>query len=68
MQELKGKFLIKGKRLNKLDAIFSNNNTIEEGTVSEEDEAEECKENGHKPKAKVTQRVVLICVKLMFLS
>ncbi|XP_037549969.1 1-phosphatidylinositol 4,5-bisphosphate phosphodiesterase delta-1a [Nematolebias whitei] len=51
-EELKGKFLIKGKRLNKLDAIFSNNNTIEEDTVSEEDEAEECKENGQKPKAK----------------
>ncbi|XP_057681098.1 1-phosphatidylinositol 4,5-bisphosphate phosphodiesterase delta-1a isoform X2 [Corythoichthys intestinalis] len=44
-EELKGKFLIKGKRLNKLDAAFNNNNTISEGTVSEEDEAAE-QENG----------------------
>lgn len=42
---MKGKFLIKGKRLNKLDAAFSNNNTTtEDGTVSEEDEAAESKE------------------------
>uniref|UniRef100_A0AAQ5ZWT2 Phosphoinositide phospholipase C n=1 Tax=Amphiprion ocellaris TaxID=80972 RepID=A0AAQ5ZWT2_AMPOC len=51
-EELKGKILIKGKRLNKLDAIFNNNNTIEEGTVSEEDEAADC-ENGQKAKPKV---------------
>uniref|UniRef100_A0A671XE50 Phosphoinositide phospholipase C n=1 Tax=Sparus aurata TaxID=8175 RepID=A0A671XE50_SPAAU len=38
-EDLKGKFLIKGKRLNKLDAAFNNNNTLEEDTVSEEDEA-----------------------------
>uniref|UniRef100_A0A673CNZ3 Phosphoinositide phospholipase C n=1 Tax=Sphaeramia orbicularis TaxID=375764 RepID=A0A673CNZ3_9TELE len=38
-EELKGKFLIKGKRLNKLDAIFNNNSTVDEDTVSEEDEA-----------------------------
>lgn len=50
MQELKGRFLIKGKRLNKLDAVFSNNNIIEEETVSEEDEAAECKENDQKAK------------------
>ncbi|XP_010782197.1 1-phosphatidylinositol 4,5-bisphosphate phosphodiesterase delta-1-like, partial [Notothenia coriiceps] len=50
---LKGKFLIKGKRLNKLDAALNNNNsTIEEETVSEEDEAADCKENGHKSKSK----------------
>lgn len=55
MQELKGKFLIKGKRLNKLDAIFNNNNTLEEDTVSEEDEAADCKENGQKAKPKVRQ-------------
>lgn len=58
MQELKGKVLIKGKRLNRLDAAFSNNNTIEEGTVSEEDEAADCKENSQKSKTKV--RLVLI--------
>ncbi|XP_019123027.1 1-phosphatidylinositol 4,5-bisphosphate phosphodiesterase delta-1a isoform X1 [Larimichthys crocea] len=51
-EELKGKFLIKGKRLNKLDAIFNNNNTLEEDTVSEEDEAADCKENGQKAKPK----------------
>ncbi|XP_047424300.1 1-phosphatidylinositol 4,5-bisphosphate phosphodiesterase delta-1a isoform X2 [Mugil cephalus] len=51
-EELKGKFLIKGKRLNKLDAAITNNNTLEEGTVSEEDEAADCKENGQKAKSK----------------
>lgn len=53
VQQLKGKFLIKGKRLNKLDAVFSNNSTIEEDTVSEEDEAADCKENEQKSKSKV---------------
>ncbi|KAK2886525.1 1-phosphatidylinositol 4,5-bisphosphate phosphodiesterase delta-1a isoform X1 [Channa argus] len=52
-EELKGRFLIKGKRLNKLDAAFTNNNTMEDGNVSEEDEAAELnKENGQKPKSK----------------
>lgn len=52
-EELKGKFLIKGKRLNKLEAMFSNNNNnVEEDTVSEEDEAAECKENDQKAKSK----------------
>ncbi|KAM9337409.1 1-phosphatidylinositol 4,5-bisphosphate phosphodiesterase delta-1a isoform 1-T1 [Symphorus nematophorus] len=51
-EELKGKFVIKGKRLNKLDAVFNNNNTIEEDTVSEEDEAADCKENSQKAKPK----------------
>uniref|UniRef100_A0A671XDW1 Phosphoinositide phospholipase C n=1 Tax=Sparus aurata TaxID=8175 RepID=A0A671XDW1_SPAAU len=51
-EDLKGKFLIKGKRLNKLDAAFNNNNTLEEDTVSEEDEAADCKENGQKAKSK----------------
>ncbi|XP_072234977.1 1-phosphatidylinositol 4,5-bisphosphate phosphodiesterase delta-1a isoform X1 [Leuresthes tenuis] len=51
-EELKGKFLIKGKRLNKLDAAFTNGTTIEEDTVSEEDEAADCKENGQKAKPK----------------
>ncbi|MEQ2202536.1 hypothetical protein XENOCAPTIV_005653, partial [Xenoophorus captivus] len=50
--ELKGKFLIKGKRLNKLDAMFSNNNTVEEEMVSEEDEAQDCKEKDQKAKPK----------------
>lgn len=51
-EELKGKFLVKGKRLNKLDAAFSNDNNIEEDTVSEEDEAADNKENGGKTKSK----------------
>lgn len=58
MQELKGKFLIKGKRLNKLNAAFNNNSTIEEGTVSEEDEAADYKENGQKAKSKVCQVLI----------
>ncbi|KAE8279846.1 1-phosphatidylinositol 4,5-bisphosphate phosphodiesterase delta-1 [Larimichthys crocea] len=57
-EELKGKFLIKGKRLNKLDAIFNNNNTLEEDTVSEEDEAADCKENGQKAKPKLSDMVI----------
>lgn len=55
VQELKGRFIIKGKRLNKLDATFNNNNTIEEDTVSEEDEAADCKANGQKAKPNVCQ-------------
>ncbi|XP_068199825.1 1-phosphatidylinositol 4,5-bisphosphate phosphodiesterase delta-1a isoform X1 [Antennarius striatus] len=51
-EELKGRFLIKGKRLNKLNTVFNNNNTVEEGTVSEEDEAADVKENGQKAKPK----------------
>lgn len=55
VQELKNKFIVKGKRLNKLDAALNNNSTIDEDTVSEEDEAADCKENGQKPKSKVCQ-------------
>lgn len=51
-EELKGKFLIKGKRLNKLDTVFTNNNTVDEDTVSEEDEAAEVKETAQKSKSK----------------
>uniref|UniRef100_A0A8C7SQK2 Phosphoinositide phospholipase C n=1 Tax=Oncorhynchus mykiss TaxID=8022 RepID=A0A8C7SQK2_ONCMY len=41
-QELKGRFIIKGKRLNKLDAVFSNTSPgVEDDCVSEEDEAAE---------------------------
>ncbi|XP_012671580.2 1-phosphatidylinositol 4,5-bisphosphate phosphodiesterase delta-1a isoform X2 [Clupea harengus] len=49
-EELKGYFLIKGKRLNKLDAAFNNNSVEEDESVSEEDEAAE--ENIQKPKEK----------------
>ncbi|XP_041824660.1 1-phosphatidylinositol 4,5-bisphosphate phosphodiesterase delta-1a isoform X2 [Melanotaenia boesemani] len=51
-EELKGKILIKGKRLNKLDAAFTNDNSIEEDIVSEEDEAADSKENDQKAKSK----------------
>lgn len=62
LQELKGKFLIKGKRLNKLDDAF-NNSPLEDGTVSEEDEAADCKENNQKGKSKVCQVVLIILFK-----
>ncbi|XP_045066361.1 1-phosphatidylinositol 4,5-bisphosphate phosphodiesterase delta-1a isoform X2 [Coregonus clupeaformis] len=57
-QELKGRFIIKGKRLNKLDAVFSSISPGEEDDcVSEEDEAAETNNsktdsNGQKAKAK----------------
>ncbi|CAL1597030.1 unnamed protein product [Knipowitschia caucasica] len=51
-EALKGRFLIKGKRLNKLDTVFSSNSTVDEDTVSEEDEAAEVKDNGQKAKSK----------------
>ncbi|XP_075994184.1 1-phosphatidylinositol 4,5-bisphosphate phosphodiesterase delta-1a isoform X2 [Genypterus blacodes] len=52
-EALKGRFLIKGKRLNKLNAVFTGSPTLEEDSVSEEDEAADGeKENGQKAKAK----------------
>ncbi|XP_045558823.1 1-phosphatidylinositol 4,5-bisphosphate phosphodiesterase delta-1 [Salmo salar] len=57
-EELKGRFIIKGKRLNKLDAVYSNTSPgVEEDCVSEEDEAAETNNsktdpNGQKAKAK----------------
>ncbi|XP_029600812.1 1-phosphatidylinositol 4,5-bisphosphate phosphodiesterase delta-1 isoform X1 [Salmo trutta] len=57
-EELKGRFIIKGKRLNKLDAVYSNTSpAVEEDCVSEEDEAAETNNsktdpNGQKAKAK----------------
>ncbi|XP_034562967.1 1-phosphatidylinositol 4,5-bisphosphate phosphodiesterase delta-1a isoform X2 [Notolabrus celidotus] len=73
-EELRGKFLVKGKRLNKLNAAFNNNSTIEEETVSEEDEAAESKENGQKAKskkskiklAKVLSDIVIYCKSVHF--
>uniref|UniRef100_A0A671XDF7 Phosphoinositide phospholipase C n=1 Tax=Sparus aurata TaxID=8175 RepID=A0A671XDF7_SPAAU len=69
-EDLKGKFLIKGKRLNKLDAAFNNNNTLEEDTVSEEDEAADCKENGQKKSkiklAKPLSDIVIYCKSVHF--
>lgn len=52
LQELKGRILVKGKRLNKLDAAF-NNNTEDADSVSEEDEAAEAKNGDQEAKPKV---------------
>ncbi|KTF87135.1 hypothetical protein cypCar_00041143, partial [Cyprinus carpio] len=58
-EELKGRFLIKGKRLNKLDAAFNNNATEDVDSVSEEDEAAELKEAEQKPKEKSSKKIKL---------
>ncbi|KAK3540985.1 hypothetical protein QTP86_008199 [Hemibagrus guttatus] len=50
-EELKGRILVKGKRLNKLDMAF-NNNTDDVDSVSEEDEAAEAKQDGQETKTK----------------
>ncbi|XP_063063520.1 1-phosphatidylinositol 4,5-bisphosphate phosphodiesterase delta-1a isoform X2 [Engraulis encrasicolus] len=71
-EELKGRFLVKGKRLNKLDAAFNNNSNVEDDSVSEEDEAADCKENGHKSKkskiklAKELSELVIYCKSVHF--
>lgn len=71
-EELKGKFLVKGKRLNKLDAALNNNSTIEEDTVSEEDEAADCNDQKAKPKkskiklAKELSDIVIYCKSVHF--
>ncbi|KAM9436890.1 1-phosphatidylinositol 4,5-bisphosphate phosphodiesterase delta-1-like [Clarias gariepinus] len=76
-EELKRKILIKGKRLNKLEAAFNNNNTEDVGTVSEEDEAAEAKPEGEqdaKPKdpkiklAKELSDLVIYCESVEFTS
>ncbi|KAL4657148.1 1-phosphatidylinositol 4,5-bisphosphate phosphodiesterase delta-1 isoform X1 [Arapaima gigas] len=51
-QELMGRFLVKGKRLNKLDSFFNPGSALEVDSVSEEDEAAEVKTTEEKPKAK----------------
>ncbi|KAM8823100.1 1-phosphatidylinositol 4,5-bisphosphate phosphodiesterase delta-1a isoform 2-T2 [Spinachia spinachia] len=56
-EELKGKILIKGKRLKKLNTSLSSNGVVEDGTVSEEDEAADC-EDGQKAKPKVCRVLV----------
>ncbi|XP_064187111.1 1-phosphatidylinositol 4,5-bisphosphate phosphodiesterase delta-1a isoform X2 [Anguilla rostrata] len=79
-EELKGRFLIKGKRLNKLDAFFNPNSVVEDDCVSEEDEAAEASKqapaNGekHKPKkstmklAKELSDIVVYCKSVHFSS
>uniref|UniRef100_A0A8C7CMW5 Phosphoinositide phospholipase C n=1 Tax=Oncorhynchus kisutch TaxID=8019 RepID=A0A8C7CMW5_ONCKI len=74
-QELKGRFIIKGKRLNKLDAVFSNTSPgVEEDCVSEEDEAAETSNsktdtNGQKSKIKLAKQLsdlVIYCKSVHF--
>lgn len=51
MQELRGRFLIKGKRLNKLEASFAEEVAAGEDTdVTEEDESGSDSENDEEPK------------------
>lgn len=58
-EELKGRFLIKGKRLNKLDTAFNNNNSTEDvDSVSEEDESAEQKDE-EKPKGQKSKKIKL---------
>uniref|UniRef100_A0A8K9UQL5 Phosphoinositide phospholipase C n=1 Tax=Oncorhynchus mykiss TaxID=8022 RepID=A0A8K9UQL5_ONCMY len=72
-QDLKGRFIVKGKRLNKLDAVFSNTSPgVEEDCVSEEDEAAETSNsktdsNGQKIKlAKQLSDLVIYCRSVHF--
>ncbi|XP_040023601.2 1-phosphatidylinositol 4,5-bisphosphate phosphodiesterase delta-1a isoform X1 [Gasterosteus aculeatus] len=74
-EELKGKILIKGKCLKKVNPSLSNDGVVEEGTVSEEDEAADC-ENGQKAKpkkskiklAKELSNIVVYCKSVHFNS
>lgn len=54
VQELKGKFLIKGKRLNKLEASFA---AADDADVTEEDEAN----NGDKDELKEEEKKKVGC-------
>uniref|UniRef100_A0A8C9YUK3 Phosphoinositide phospholipase C n=1 Tax=Sander lucioperca TaxID=283035 RepID=A0A8C9YUK3_SANLU len=69
-EELKGRFLVKGKQLNKLNAAVNNQSTVEEGSVSDEDEAAECKQNSTKKStiklAKELSDTVVYCKSVHF--
>lgn len=53
-QDLKGKFLIKGKRLNKLEAVFSQDTEAADDTdVTEEEESLDEDEDETQTKSKV---------------
>ncbi|KAI1902200.1 hypothetical protein AGOR_G00042260 [Albula goreensis] len=71
-EDLKGRFLIKGKRLNKLDAIYSAEGTIDDDSVSEDDEAADAEEEeAKKPKtklklAKELSDIVIYCKSVHF--
>lgn len=60
LQELKGKFLIKGKRLNKLEASFAREAAAADDTdVTEEDESnDEEEEEEEKSKVGVASRLI----------
>lgn len=55
LQELKGKFLIKGKRLNKLEAIFAQE-AATDTDVTEEEESGDEDEDEQKEKARALIR------------
>ncbi|KAJ8337237.1 hypothetical protein SKAU_G00384570 [Synaphobranchus kaupii] len=73
-EELKGRFLIKGKRLNKLDAFYAADDAVEEDdSVSEDDEAADAEEDEEKkPKksklklAKELSNIVIYCKSVHF--
>uniref|UniRef100_A0A8C9T815 Phosphoinositide phospholipase C n=1 Tax=Scleropages formosus TaxID=113540 RepID=A0A8C9T815_SCLFO len=72
-QDLKGRFLVKGKRMNKLDSFFSSSSALEEDSVSEEDEAANVKMPGEKPKSKMKlarelSDIVIYCKSVHFVS
>lgn len=52
LQELKGKFLIKGKRLNKLEAIFAQEAAAADTDVTEEEESGDEEEDEQKEKVR----------------
>ncbi|XP_023655931.1 1-phosphatidylinositol 4,5-bisphosphate phosphodiesterase delta-1a [Paramormyrops kingsleyae] len=70
-KELKGRILVKGKCMNKLDVFFNPISAMEEGSVSEEDEAAEMKEeskpiNSNMKLAKELSDVVIYCKSVHF--
>ncbi|XP_061112281.1 1-phosphatidylinositol 4,5-bisphosphate phosphodiesterase delta-1b isoform X2 [Conger conger] len=73
-EDLKGRFVIKGKRLNKLDAFYSAEDVMEDDSVSEDDEAAEDEEDEEKkPKeksklklAKELSEIVIYCKSVHF--
>lgn len=56
LQELKGKFLIKGKRLNKLEAIFAQEAADADTDVTEEEESGDEDEDEQKEKVRALIR------------
>ncbi|KAJ8386147.1 hypothetical protein AAFF_G00176550 [Aldrovandia affinis] len=70
-EDLKGRYLIKGKRLNKLDAFYTAENDVEDDSVSEDDEAAEEEEDKEKEKtklklAKELSDIVIYCKSVHF--